>query len=88
MELSHNIFNEKEWKNDKSCISEVEQFQTPTSIDNPNTVGNGLTMPGKSSYKQIEPECGRYPCVSCNISNEASILKSTQPYLSNTHHIW
>ena len=34
-------------------------------------------------YKQNEPVCGRYECVSCNILNEATILKLTQPYLSN-----
>ena len=40
-------------------------------------------MPAKYLYKQNEAVVGKYMCESSNISNEAAILKWTQPYLFN-----
>ena len=48
---------------------------TTASIDIPNTIGNA------QEYKENELVCGRHEHVSHNISNEAAILKLTQPYL-------
>ena len=40
-----------------------------------------LKMSDKSLYKQSEPVCGRYTRQLNNVSNEAAIAKSTEPYL-------
>ena len=51
-----------------------------TSIDNPDTIGNTQEHLVSLRTSKMNPVCGRYTHVNCNVSNEAAILELIQPY--------
>ena len=79
-----NYFAEKERMNEKRpkffCGRAVSNSaDTTASINITNAMGSVQEYLVSPLYKQSECDCGRYTCVVCNLSNEASILESTQP---------